>query len=558
MKRLFALFLAVLMCAALAVPAMAESTGTITVKNAAIGKSYTIVKAFTALTSGTAVSYEIDEATHPNLYKLIVNKVPSPSGIKCPFEIVGDAEGTMHTVEHAPDPQATEFGRGWLKEMYVEGTAGKIGEVSYDGWKGEGSPVTKSCSGTATTVVFDLDSMGYYMMLVNGASGQEDIASVVTAAPSAVINDKNPQSPSDPDKTVNKTAVQMGDVITYEASFLATNYLTITTPTRDTRLITEYNLKDEATGLKYDSLVSIKGYKTKIENPNPGESQWSGPWDGGEGNIAYEAYHQTETGGYTIRIPWVTGDEKNPQPLYPSPIYIVATYTMMVDESILATKNEGDNRFAPSFVAGAETISIPNPPDVKVYTTGLSLFKTDGNNNLTGAEFILAKVIGQDAQGQDILNYYKMGTKTTTAGGNSYNVIQWVEDQADAERREAKNKLTEQTFGGLGEGTYKLFETKAPDGFNPPAEPWTIVISFNKETNKFSATITDPTTSETKALAPASSNEWYFTAGILNKPTNPLPETGAAGTTMLLLVGGAMFAVTMLFLVTKKRLYNEG
>lgn len=159
----------------------------------------------------------------------------------------------------------------------------------------------------------------------------------------------------------------------------------------------------------------------------------------------------------------------------------------------------------------------PTPPVVVESTIYcIAIDKVDGEDNtkkLEGAEFVL-----QNADGK----YYTYD--------EAKDAVVWVEKIEDADV-----KVTDATgaaeFCGIEAGTYKLFETKAPAGYNLPKDPFEVTVGGE-----------EPTITET----------------IENNAGAILPTTGGMGTKLLLIVGTVLFGATAIVLVTKKRMYNEG
>lgn len=570
LKKLFALLLAVVMCAAMVLPAYADapaSTGSIVISNPENAKTYHAIKVFDAEvshytesgTEKTNVSYFLNKADHEDLFNLIDQDASYNDGsttILNPFKLQ-QISGDLYEVFHK-DGQETEFGRGWLYGLFEAGewTATEAASAALDD-DAHGS----------LTVGTDLD-YGYYMVYKTDTDGSNhaDIASVINVvAATNTIADKNPTTPGDPDKKVRVADgtyaatddVELGQLVHYQASFMATNYRTYA-ETMTTKRIISYTVRDDSTGLKYAALNSCKVYRIKTENGFDGYVE-DIPIVDAEGNPLFVP--NGSYGGYTMDIPWAKLDNEGNfvEFNYPSPCYVVLEYEAYVTEAALnaLNNNTATNTFTPMFkMEGSDTdIPLDNPPSVKVYTTGLSIVKKNNVGTvLEGAKFKLSKVEN------GVEKFYTIKTQESLITHETWKDIEWVDSKDDALEVEAKSILDEQTFGGLTAGTYKLYETVAPDGYVLPSAPWIIEITFIEGSEtlapSFSAKIgTGDNATNDLALV---QGRMYFNVPIENVGGRALPQTGAAGTTMLLLVGGAMFAVTMLFLVTKKRLYNEG
>ena len=78
-------------------------------------------------------------------------------------------------------------------------------------------------------------------------------------------------------------------------------------------------------------------------------------------------------------------------------------------------------------------------------------------------------------------------------------------------------------------GTYFLIETEAPDGYNSLSEAVRITVKSNLVSN----------------------TEVFY---IGNYPGEVLPETGGTGTKLMIAIGGVLTVITVVLLVTKKKM----
>lgn len=177
--------------------------------------------------------------------------------------------------------------------------------------------------------------------------------------------------------------------------------------------------------------------------------------------------------------------------------------------------------------------------DTKVYTYGLDLTKVNNaTEKLTGAEFTLSK----KSDGTDPLNFVKTGDgayRLALGDGETETKVTTLEV---GEGEEVKGKLK---LSGLGEGTYYVTETKAPDGYNKPNSPVTITITDVDGEGKLDG---KPTNGDTTY------DNGYVTLDIVNTKGFQLPTTGGMGT-LLFTAGGVaiMGAAIILFIVLRKR-----
>ena len=213
--------------------------------------------------------------------------------------------------------------------------------------------------------------------------------------------------------------------------------------------------------------------------------------------------------------------------------------------------------------------------EVKTYTTGVKLQKTDSTGKFTDAlkdaEFTLAtngamkySVVTTNAFTKDNENgtYYKLnnGTYTKTAPGTAgidNSEYESITDkytqtttttvkgvgQKDTDIKATVDDNGQIQFTGLGAGTYTLTETKTPDGYNTAA-PLTFTISFNAADKTFSSDKQAVTFNNTTNL---------FGTTIVNNLGNTLPSTGGVGTRMFYVFGGCLVAAAAVLLALKKR-----
>lgn len=219
--------------------------------------------------------------------------------------------------------------------------------------------------------------------------------------------------------------------------------------------------------------------------------------------------------------------------------------------------------------------------EVKVWTTEVEIRKADGTTDLPlqGAEFTLEGVSDQQvkvtknefvkydsSETVDPTNKYwrlKDGTYTTQDPNlpemdatlyasltdlykNSGTVVTW-ETTTLAVPKVVATVGTDGAvkFGGLGEGTYTITETKTPDGYNGLKAPMTLNIVFHEDTETFEYSWTGGATGAGASIT------------VDNMKGSVLPETGGMGTTLFYVVGGLLFAGAAVLLITKKRMSAE-
>ncbi len=159
----------------------------------------------------------------------------------------------------------------------------------------------------------------------------------------------------------------------------------------------------------------------------------------------------------------------------------------------------------------------------------------------------------------DVLKYTMDGTSKVSLAGAKFqlldkdgNAIKFTEvagTDVPTYRVDADGAVTEITTDkdgefvlvGLDEGTYKLHETVAPEGYNKLAADIDVNITSEYDEAALSATYkinnSDPATIEVE-----------------NKTGSLLPETGGIGTTIFYVAGALLMLVAFVVLVSKKRM----
>lgn len=200
---------------------------------------------------------------------------------------------------------------------------------------------------------------------------------------------------------------------------------------------------------------------------------------------------------------------------------IVITYTATLNENAEIAPETNDNT---AWLTYSEQTSAVSTVSVKTFE--FDLVKTDKDAKLLpGAQFKLYDAATNGNEIKVIKN--ADGTYRVAVDGEAGVVI------------EAGNV----TIKGLGNGTYYLEETVAPQGYNPLTERAEFKI---ENANK-------------KAVMNAENAELYQDGGVqvINQTGLVLPSTGGMGTTLFYIVGGLMVVCAGVVLVTKKRMGNK-
>lgn len=228
----------------------------------------------------------------------------------------------------------------------------------------------------------------------------------------------------------------------------------------------------------------------------------------------------------------------------------------------VASKADTDCTFELSFAADAakgKTITITYEAtlnanaEISTDTNDNSAWLTYSNFESTPQtvqvktyKFDLVKTGVENEGAYSVLEGAKFKLYDAETNGNE---IALVKDSTDGSYRPALTGETgveieagEVTIKGLGNGTYYLEETKAPDG-------------YNKLTARIGVTIDNANLTNT----PSSNNTYTKEADdtgvqVINETGNLLPSTGGMGTTIFYILGGILVIGAGVLLVTRKRL----
>ncbi len=210
---------------------------------------------------------------------------------------------------------------------------------------------------------------------------------------------------------------------------------------------------------------------------------------------------------------------------------IYVEYTSRLNESAVlgsaGNPNEMYMEFSNNPYADTETDNETGktPRDkVIVFTYKLVVNKVDGTGAaLNGAEFKLEKM---DATGTTVIEDLVL-----TVEGNVF------------------------SFSGLDDGTYRITETKAPEGFNKLEDPIVFTVSATHDSlsddPKLTAFTGNTVSGDATFVYTAESGKVETT--IQNQAGATLPSTGGIGTTIFYLLGSIMFIGAAMTLVVRRR-----
>lgn len=397
---------------------------------------------------------------------------------------------------------------------------------------------TASQSGNNYVASFGTVGLGYYVLDPQGGStsidrGSDAMLVAVTNADQATNVDLKSEYPT-VTKTVESTnhaSAQIGKELTF----------TLTSKVPDMTEFEDYKFffTDElSAGLTFGSITSVKvGSQALTEDstgPDYSENSYS--------------FSHPESNDQKIRV-----DINNAYTLFQNHggETITVTYTATVNANAVEVAVDNPNNAQVNFSTnpngsgdGSSTPSI-----VHTYTFGFEVNKVDDESEaLAGAVFEL-----QDANGSAI---------SLIKDGTAYRPALATEGGLTQVTTEATGVLT---FKGLAEGTYKLVEVKAPDGYNKLSKPVTITIKA--EYNQNDGTLTSwgisvdkgdgqpattvngtlPTTGD--PATPAKLPEF----DVENHKGVELPGTGGMGTIVFTVVGVVAVAGGVAWYASRRR-----
>lgn len=455
-KKIAGLLVALVMVFSVTATASASSNGSITINNATAGNTYKVYKVFDAVVgNGGNISY-----------KLVEGKTTAPEG----FTV--DPAGNVSYTGSGTNDSLTENDIDAIAK-YV--TANDL-------------VTSQSVSEDETSVVFTGLSNGYYYITTTTGTA----VTITSTNPNATVNDKNEAPKLDKkitgveagsyDNDGLKALAQVGTKVTYTATIKvengAENYV--------------FHDKMDNT-LAYNADVSVAIEEDTIV--------------AGEDTYTVDDVTGTDdTFKLTFDNDWIKAQVGKT-------ITIMYSATVTSDAlTINPAKNTASLHYGDENVTD-NTVTSETP---EVYNAKFTVIKTDGNNPLAGAGFVIKNNNNQ---------YYKYDADAKK--------VSWVANIAEATEciTKIQDNKAEIVFTGLADGTYTLVEKTVPDGYNKAADAsFTIVKGNYEKSNLEQAT------------------------KVANNAGSLLPSTGGMGTTLFYLLGAILVIGAGVLLVVRRRM----
>ena len=531
MKKLVTLLLSLVMLCALAMPAMADETYSITINGAVAGHTYTAYQVF------SGVYYKGDRQNNTpagNEYlsnvdwgkgvdgTAILNKLKTNDTLKTKFENSTTAEDVAYVLQTMKDKSAEldEFARVVGHNLKKDT---------------EPSSVTVATGDNTKTAKIENLAAGYYFVKDSGAINNGEIAtkflvevvgnaSVTVKADAPTIEKKIVENGT----TVNGTSANVGDKVTFQ--------LTANVPDMASFDKYTFTISDTlSNGLTFDknSVVVKIGEKELVANTD----YMLGDLD-------------TRTNTFTVTF---SKDQLAKYVVHGTGATIVVTYEATLNSNALTTDKES-NKATLKYsnnpdVDGTGTVTTPDVP-VYIYDFDIGVYKYDDTDNkeeqtadktkkLESAEFILYKEVTENEQTR---TYYYQWDKDAKA-------VKWVteKDQATRKTTTAEGKTS---FQGIAAGKYFLEETKAPDGYNKLKTPVKVEITAGYKTGTGELI-------DTNAEKNGENGQYIKTVEVPNKAGAVLPSTGGIGTTIFYVLGSILALGAAVLLIVKKRMNGQ-
>ena len=521
MKKIIALIMALVMVMGLAITASAAESGSITITNATIGKTYKLYKMISATVGeGDTIAYSMNS----DYWELAI------TGRR---NFADPINSRYFSATNTTDyPVSYHDGDGNVQIGYMTIPANlDDSDFRYDmASKAANTTADAEEVADSSTVVFTGLESGYYLLIGSLDGNADTFATIDTVGKNNVdVIDKNQDGVRNHDKVIVN-----GNETVEEISYIKGEYLPITLTAKvhaydGENKVLKYILNDlgDAAEMSYLETMSVS------VTPQGGEPISLAL------NLGYELTCDGNEVGYldiycqdfSIEIPWK--DE------YGAVADITVSYLTNTDN----VESGDKNKFTVTSVTGAGS-NTTTEEEVTYYQYNFGVEKVDpAGEYLSGAEFVLAT-------GEELAANYSNAIAFTNDNGAEPYYTATTKVTPNAEN--TKILAGTCTVAGLKAGTYYLHETKAPDGYNKLTAPIVIVIE-----DDFTGEGATPATANTTVTYPDGTiveSENAVIIEVENNTGSELPSTGGIGTTLFYVIGGLMMTGAAVLLITKKRM----
>ena len=503
MKRISCLLLALALILALSVTAFAvDETGSITIKNAAKGETYSVVKLFDASVTGKEDGSIVYTGT-------------IPEGLEEYFVVV---DGYI---------QATETAKG------EDGNLSADAVTALTAWA-EGQTATDIKKAEGGELVFDNLPYGYYVVTTT----QGAVITVDSTNPSATVFDKNSKEPGIT-KSVDDPDVYIGQTVTYTTTAATANYLGVG---EAAKIVTQYVIEDTLPAFLTDvkvTSITIGGTDYKVNGAVPQFVAVSG--------------HTNKA----IVIPWAEKDSEqaNYESLYNNGAQIVITYTAKVTDEAVIDGEGNKNEVTLTAYTSPNGTTPGDPWDetwkddevIKTYAAALKKVDEDGAP-LAGAKFAANGLTVTGSKGNYTVTAYD--SASTTPG-----TAMETDDQGNLVIK-----------GLPSDAKLTVTETVAPAGYNKLTTPIDLSPSIISETVFVTSTttyydaegnVTEEETNKSTTVITYNGKLKEAAVEVENNKGLELPSTGSIGTTIFYVLGSVLLVGAAVLLITKKRMSAE-